>query len=75
MRKKKPAYASSMSGEDFDALLDQLEISAREFAERLGRTDRTVRMWRDGSKPVPREIAALVNLMIDTETKLEDLKI
>lgn len=70
-----------MNGAQLDAALSQLydnpaSVRARSlaFSETIGCGDRQVRKWISGEAEVPRHIAMLVNLMLDTKTKPEELR-
>jgi len=54
--------------------MTMMGITQIALAKRLNATDRNVRRWMTGASPVPTEVALLLNLMIDTKTKLEDLR-
>jgi DNA-binding transcriptional regulator YiaG len=58
----------------FNLALDQLGFSQVGFAKKINKTDRQVRNWAAGRWPVPTEIAMLLNLMIRTGTRPEDLR-
>lgn len=45
-----------------------------ELAHLLGVGDRSVRRWSSGQWPVPTTVAMLLNLMLKTSSKIEDLK-
>jgi hypothetical protein len=69
-----------MDGAALDAALTKLfngdsqrERSLR-FAEIISCNNRTVRKWISGEAEVPRHIAMLINLMLDTNTKPEELR-
>ncbi|MBR0741181.1 hypothetical protein JQ581_30040 [Bradyrhizobium liaoningense] len=77
MPKKPPKPPEPMDGAQLDAALIQLYGEASRqtaFARTIGTMPRTVRRWVSGDQPVPRHIAMLVNLMIDTKTKPEALR-
>jgi DNA-binding transcriptional regulator YiaG len=76
-KKAKTAKAadSTMSGDAFKANLDKIGISQMGFSRLIGVGGRTVRSWISETYPVPKAVAALVNLMIKTKTAPEDLKI
>lgn len=65
-----------MTGAQLDAALIVLYGENRQtaFAQTIASTPRTVRKWVSGELEVPRHIAMLVNLMIDTGTKPEWLR-
>lgn len=72
-----PKQRKPMTGAQLDAALIKLYGENRQtaFAETIGATPRTVRKWISGELPVvPRYIAQLVNLMLDTNTKPESLR-
>ena len=64
-----------MTCNKFNAALKQLGYSQSGLARQLQISDRMVRHWAAGKWPVPAVYAALLNLMIDTKTKPEDLRI
>jgi hypothetical protein len=45
-----------------------------EFARKLELGERSVRRWAAGHWPVPTPIAMLLNLMLDTESKEQNLR-
>lgn len=73
VKKETPRYASDMRGQDLWRKLQKIGFTQVGFATKLGVSDRTVRAWIGEVYPVPLTIAFLVNLMIDTKTKPEDL--
>jgi DNA-binding transcriptional regulator YiaG len=72
--KRKAEAHTWMTGDAFAACLAKLEIHPVDFAEVIAFNERTVRKWIDGTLDVPRWAAQLVNLMIKTNTKPENLK-
>jgi DNA-binding transcriptional regulator YiaG len=73
-RKAKPAD-SAMSGDAFRAALEKIGITQMGFSRLIGVGGRTVRAWISEEFPVPKAVALLVNLILKTKTKPEDLKI
>lgn len=75
-----PKQRKPMTGAQLDAALTKLfngdsqRSRSLVFAEIIGCQDRTVRKWFNGEAEVPRHIAMLVNLMLDTNTKPEELR-
>jgi DNA-binding transcriptional regulator YiaG len=63
-----------MSGAQMQAALDATGFSQVGFARTIKVSDRTVRGWIADSWPVPRVVAMLLNLMIDTDSTEEDLR-
>jgi DNA-binding transcriptional regulator YiaG len=58
----------------FEKAIAKLGFSQSAFARQIAVNDRTVRSWINGRFPVPRVVAQLVNLMIETEATAENLK-
>jgi DNA-binding transcriptional regulator YiaG len=73
VRKAKPAD-STMTGDTFKAALEKIGITQMGFSRLIGVGGRTVRGWIGGEFPVPKAVALLVNLMLKTKAKPEDLK-
>lgn len=63
-----------MTSGQFLLALNRLGVTQVEFARCLKINERTVRDWTGGRSRVPHPVAALVNLMIKTNTKPEELK-
>jgi len=63
-----------MTPATFEKLIGKLGFSQSSFARQIAVNDRTVRSWIAGTYPVPRIVAQLVNLMIETEATAENLK-
>ena len=63
-----------MTGEQFKTKIVKLGFNQQSFARTIGVNDRSVRAWVGGRYPVPRVVAMLVNLMLDTEATAENLK-
>ena len=63
-----------MTGEQLAAKLLKLGFNQSSFARTIGVNDRSVRAWIGGRYAVPRVVAMLVHLMIDTEATAESLK-
>ena len=66
-----------MSGAAFKANLERLYGTPQcqsAFARLTDHSDRTVRSWISEVYPVPVIVAQLVNLMLKTKTKPEDLR-
>lgn len=75
--KKKAATPDApiwMTGEAFARNIIKLGFNQQSFARQISVNDRTVRAWISGKNIVPRIVAQLVNLMIDTEATAEHLK-
>lgn len=73
----KPKPKPPMDGDKLKAALEKLygnDQSQGVFARTLAVHDRTVRSWINGRLTVPRHIAMLVNLMLDTQSSPEDLR-
>lgn len=76
-KKSKPAVTptpSWMSGAQFGQRLTKLGFTQSGFARTIDVNDRTVRGWISERYPVPRVVAQLLNLMIETEASVENLK-
>jgi DNA-binding transcriptional regulator YiaG len=63
-----------MNVNQFKAALKKLELSNTAFAKTIDVSLRQVFRWTSGQYPIPVAICQLVNLMIDTNTKPEDLR-
>jgi hypothetical protein len=63
-----------MTHGQFNRALVQLGITQIALAERLATNERTVRRWMTGDWPVPVPVALLINLMLSTNSNIEDLK-
>lgn len=63
-----------MSGAIFEKNIIKLGFNQSSFARQISVNDRTVRGWISERYPVPRPIAQLLNLMIETEASAENLK-
>lgn len=63
-----------MTPRQFTKTLTLLGLTQMGFARAIKRNETTVRDWAGGRSVVPTEIAMLLNLMLETGTKLEDLK-
>lgn len=75
--KAKPAPKaadSTMPGEDFWTKLQKIGFTQMGFSRFIGVGGRTVRSWISEEYPVPKTVALLVNLMVKTKTKPEDMK-
>ena len=66
-----------MTGQEFFDKISVLGFNYQSFGRKIGVHGRTVQGWGDGryETGVPRYIALLVNLMIDTKSKPEDLRV
>jgi transcriptional regulator with XRE-family HTH domain len=63
-----------MTKNQLNRAMVSMGITQIALANALGATDRNVRRWMTGQSPVPVSVAKLLNLMADTNTKLEDLR-
>lgn len=63
-----------MDGETLHKLIKKLGFNQQSFGRCIGCQGRTVQKWTSGESAVPRHIAMLVNLMIDTEATEESLR-
>ena len=63
-----------MTGRQFNEHLIRLGFTQVEFARTIEVNARTVRHWVAGSYPVPRVVALLVALMIESKINSDDLK-
>jgi hypothetical protein len=73
MEKTNPA-ASTMSGEQLWKKLQKIGFTQVGFARTIRVAEPTVRSWIGGRYPVPTTVAMLVNLMVKTGSKQEDLR-
>jgi hypothetical protein len=79
-KKTKPApraapVEKTMTGEEFFDKITKLGFNQQSFGRTIGVHGRTVIGWSGGRyKGVPRYIAMLVNLMIETKSGAEDLR-
>jgi DNA-binding transcriptional regulator YiaG len=71
--KPKPAAPEAMNGERLQIAIDKIGISQRGLSRLIGVGERTVRSWIADVYPVPRGVAMLLNLMVKTKTKPDDL--
>jgi len=71
--KPKPSHASDMSGSELWTKLQKIGFSQVGFARTIRVAEPTVRSWIGGRSFVPETIAILINLMIKTKSKPEDL--
>lgn len=71
---KPKATDSAMTGDAFKAALEKIPISQMGFSRLIGVGGRTVRGWIAEEFPVPKAVALLVNLLLRTKIKPEDLK-
>jgi DNA-binding transcriptional regulator YiaG len=69
----KPSHASDMSGPELWTKLQKIGFSQSGFARTIRVNGATVRTWINGRYHVPETIAILINLMLKTKTKPEDL--
>lgn len=63
-----------MTANQFNAALKKLGLLQRDLAALLDTTDRSVRRWSSGQWPVPAPVGLLLNLMLTTNSSVEDLK-
>lgn len=73
-KKTDKAEKPGMTGEQFDKAIAKLGFSQSSFSRTIRVNDRTVRSWVSGEYAVPTVVAMLVNLMMQTEATVEDLK-
>ena len=71
--KPETTTASDMDGQELWTKLQKLGFTQVGFAKTVKIHDTTVRKWIANKFPVPMVVALLVNLMIKTKTKAEDL--
>lgn len=67
-------YDMRMNSKQFTSALAQLGATRAAFTKVIKVNDRTVRRWASGETPVPTHIAMLLNLMLDTDTDISDLR-
>jgi hypothetical protein len=63
-----------MNVNQFNAALVKLDLTKTAMADMVGVSLRMVIRWSNGQWPVPVTVSLLLNLMIDTNTKPEDLR-
>ncbi|MCG2632205.1 hypothetical protein L6654_36925 [Bradyrhizobium sp. WYCCWR 13023] len=63
-----------MTAGQFNAALDKLGFTQMGFARKLELGERSVRRWAAGQWPVPVPVAMLLNLMLKTNSTVDDLK-
>ena len=63
-----------MNGDQLDAGITKLGFNQQSFARCIGIHGRTIQKWISGENDVPRYIAMLVNLMLDTKSTEENLR-
>jgi DNA-binding transcriptional regulator YiaG len=68
------AVPDGMTGDQFKTKIVKLGFTQSSFARTIGVNGRSVRAWIGGRYIVPRVVAMLVNLMIETEASAENLK-
>lgn len=64
-----------MTANQFTRALDDLDLDNNSLADLLGYNNRSVRRWAAGLWPVPAAVAYLLNLMLDTESTVDDLRL
>jgi DNA-binding transcriptional regulator YiaG len=64
-----------MTSSQFNKALMALGLTQKMLSDALKINDRTVRSWVGGRSAVPNTVAALLHLMIDTKTNVEDLRL
>lgn len=64
-----------MTGKQFEAALKKLDLDNHSFADLVQHSDRSVRRWAGGLWPVPASVAYLLNLMLDTKSSVDDLRL
>lgn len=72
--KKTKAKPDGMTGPHLQAALDKIGLTQMGFSRFIGVGGRTVRSWISDEFPVPKPVALLVNLMVKTKSKPEDMK-
>jgi DNA-binding transcriptional regulator YiaG len=63
-----------MTSREFTTALAKLGITQIALATKLVTNERTVRRWTSGDWPVPPPVALLLNLMLDTNKTVDDLR-
>jgi plasmid maintenance system antidote protein VapI len=69
-----PAKRNHMNGKELQAALDQLELNQSSLSRLITVAPRRVRYWIADERPVPTEVAMLLNLMLDTATPADRLR-
>ena len=64
-----------MTKSQFNKALLHLGITQTALAALLETNERTVRRWMSGDWPVPVPVALLLNLMLDTGSSTENLRL
>jgi DNA-binding transcriptional regulator YiaG len=64
-----------MTPRQLNIALVKLGMTQMGFAKIIGVADTTVRDWVGGRTRIPGAVAALLNLMLDTKSTAEDLRI
>jgi len=64
-----------MNSKQFTTALTRLGQTNQSFADLITTESRTVRRWASGEYPVPTPVAMLLNLMADTKSTVEDLRV
>jgi DNA-binding transcriptional regulator YiaG len=70
MTKPKP---KPMTGAHLQTALDKIGLTQMGFSRFIGVGGRTVRSWISGEFPVPKTVELLVNLMVKTKTRPEEI--
>jgi len=67
-----------MTADEFKDLRKSLRLSVNQLAHCIGANSRTVRLWEDGSKPVPYGIEVFLDVLSQfpdvTAYRLEDFR-
>lgn len=63
-----------MTARQFSRALTLLGLTQIAFAETIKVNERTVRNWIGGRSEVPAAVAMLLNLMLDTNKSVQDLR-
>ena len=69
-----PAKRTHMNGAELQAALDALGLNQSSVSRLLEIAPRRVRYWIADDRPVPTEVAMLLNLMLDKDVKPEQLR-
>lgn len=59
-----PEFSNSLSPADFDAALDELELTYGVLSERLNVDTKTIGRWSRGESPVPGSVAILLRAAV-----------
>jgi plasmid maintenance system antidote protein VapI len=64
-----------MDGAQLQRAIDRLDLNQSSLSRLIKVAPRRVRYWIADERPVPTEVAMLLNLMLDTGTKPDGLRV